>query len=71
MDAWDYLAIVLIGCILYEFSSRIVTILESGGDYSSPFYLLMIVLATLGLILGIVALKELYFRAKKQIGDSS
>jgi len=60
---WDRLALVIFAYGLYEFSNKIIYLLESAGAYDSYEYILMISLMTVSMCLGVYAMLSLWKNA--------
>ena len=57
---YNYLMLFLLGCALFEFSSRLITHLEEKKDYSSILYNVLIWCSAGGAALAIVGIMNAY-----------
>lgn len=63
-NQWDLLALVILSYGLYEFSNKIIYLLESSGAYDSLEYILMISLMTVSMCLAVYAMLSLWKTAE-------
>lgn len=57
----------MLGCFMFELSSRVITQFEANGDYGSPVYITLVSVATLGAALSVHCLLAIYVHAVNQL----
>lgn len=66
MNKWYYLALIIFGIAFFEFSSRIILVLEATENFSYIYDIMMWVMVQ-GLALSIICLKTLHCMAEKEV----
>ena len=61
---WNELSYMIMGISLFEITSKLITHLESKGDYGSPLYFILLTLTTLGLMIAINYVLTIYIQIK-------
>ena len=69
LNKWHYLALAIFGIAFFEFSSRIVLMLELAENFSLIYDVMMWVMVQ-GLALSIICLKTLHYMAEKELEKS-
>jgi len=64
-NLWNELSYMIMGISLFEVTSKLITHLESKGDYGSPIYLILLTLTTIGLMIAINYVLSIYIQIKK------
>jgi len=70
MNLSNYLVLFMLGCILYEFSGRMITQLEARNDYSSPLYMVFVSIITVGLTLALTSILTILKEVEKQLKET-
>lgn len=65
-NPWHYLALLIVGVFLFEFTSEIIIYFNVDADYGSVPHRVLSGFVMLGLMFGVIALLELYLMAKQQ-----
>lgn len=63
-NPWDLFALIILSYGLYEFSNKIIYLLEAAGAYDSYEYIFMISLMTVSMCLAVYAMLSLWKNAE-------
>jgi len=67
MTLWNYLVLFMLGCFVFELSSRVITQFEANDDHGSPVYMALVSVAASGAALSVHCLLAIHIRLENRL----